>query len=87
MAGGWSDFTIQITVEDKAAFDDALKGLLGVTYTPVAVSKQVVNGINYRFVCLAQTVYPGAPVRLAMVDIHFSPEKKHAFVTGIRDLG
>lgn len=48
--GDWSPFE-DPTDEDKAVFATAMKGLIGVTYVPLKVSKQIVNGINYRFVC------------------------------------
>lgn len=50
--GDWSAFE-DPTDEDKAVFATAMKGHIGVTYVPLKVSKQIVNGTNYRFVCNA----------------------------------
>jgi len=44
--GAFSPYSSEISKASKSAFDEAMKGLLGVTYTPVAVSQQVVAGIN-----------------------------------------
>ena len=43
------------TAEDKAVFDEAMKGLAGVTYTPDSVATQIVNGTNYKFLCEGET--------------------------------
>lgn len=48
--GGWSPFE-PLTEEDRKVFDEAMKGLVGVEYTPKKVSKQIVQGTNYRFFC------------------------------------
>ena len=45
-----------LTSEDLQVFEQATRGLCGVKYTPLEVATQVVAGINYRFVCLAETV-------------------------------
>ena len=42
------------TAEDKAVFDEAMKGLAGVTYTPDSVATQI-NGTNYKFLCEGET--------------------------------
>ena len=44
--GGWSEYTAPISAEDMNVFNEAVQGLLGVHYTPVAVAKQVVAGMN-----------------------------------------
>lgn len=45
-----------VTAADKAVFDEAMKELVGVTYTPDSVATQIVNGTNYKFICKAVTV-------------------------------
>lgn len=40
---------------DKEVFEKAMAGLVGVTYTPTLVSKQIVAGVNYRFYCKTTT--------------------------------
>ncbi|MCL2321627.1 MAG: hypothetical protein FWC47_05905 [Oscillospiraceae bacterium] len=45
-----------VTEEDLAVFNEALDGLVGVTYEPTLVSTQVVAGMNYRFTATATPV-------------------------------
>ena len=51
-AGGYTAMRVP-TAEDKAVFDEAMKGLAGVTYTPDSVATQI--GTNYKFLCTART--------------------------------
>ena len=51
LVGGWTDYSCEISAEAKKSFDEAMKGLVGVTYTPVAVASQLVAGMNYSFFC------------------------------------
>lgn len=51
--GGWSSFT-ELEPEDGVVFEKAMEGLVGVSYTPVRVSRQIVNGTNYRFFCYGE---------------------------------
>ncbi len=67
--GGWSHF-VPLTKQDKAVFNEAMKGMVGVGYTPLEVSKQIVNGTNYKYLCEAQVVYPGAKKSIVIVDIY-----------------
>jgi len=71
--GGWSEYTAPISAEDMKVFNEAVQGLLGVHYTPVAVAKQVVAGMNYSFFCNKKGVYPGALNEAATVLIYFPP--------------
>ena len=50
-AGGYTAMRVP-TAEDKAVFDEAMKGLAGVTYTPDSVATQITN---YKFLCTART--------------------------------
>ena len=59
--GGWEmlDVTEPIPEEALAAFSKAMEGFCGVGYEPVALlSKQVVAGMNYLFLCKAAPVVP-----------------------------
>ena len=47
-----------LTNEDRAVFDKALEGLMGVRYEPVSVATQVTAGTNYRFTATAAPVVP-----------------------------
>lgn len=64
LAGGWQPVTAeaQLLSEDaQAAFDKATEGLVGATYTPVAIlSTQLVAGTNYCILCQITPVVPDA---------------------------
>ncbi len=72
LAGGWTKpDTAALTAEQTAAFDAAMQGLTGVSYKPLALlSTQVVAGVNYRFLCEATAVYPGAEPYYAVVTVY-----------------
>ncbi|WP_330442739.1 hypothetical protein [Flavobacterium sp. C4GT6] len=81
LVGGWTPFH-PLTAEDKAVFDQAMKGFVGVKYTPQSVSTQVVAGKNYRFKCTA-SMPPAEVVWEAIVEI-FQPLNGGApYITGI----
>lgn len=50
--GGFSKFRA-VDENDKITLDKALNGLKGVGYEPFAVSSQIVQGFNYKFLCNA----------------------------------
>ncbi|MGI0115366.1 hypothetical protein [Zooshikella sp. RANM57] len=68
--GGWTLYRTDINRFEMAVFDQALDGLVGVAYTPFAVSTQVVAGTNYKFICNAQPVYPDAVPYAAIVKVY-----------------
>ena len=74
--GTWQEADSPALTEDaKAAFEKATEGFVGVDYVPVALlSEQVVAGTNYRILCEATTVYPGAEMHYAVVDVYVSLE-------------
>lgn len=76
MTGGWQEAqSPAMTDEAKAAFEKATEGLLCVDYVPVALlSTQVVAGTNYCILCEATTVYPGAEMHYAVVNVYESLE-------------
>lgn len=67
--GGWSKF-VPVSANDTAVFKEAVTGFVGVVYEPLAVSKQLVAGMNYIFFCNAKGAYPGAEWYPAMVRIY-----------------
>ncbi len=69
LAGGWFQASsAKVSKKLRAQFNDALMGLVGVGYNPVAVlSSQVVAGMNYCLLCESQVVYPGAPKYYSLV--------------------
>lgn len=72
LMGGWQEAdTPALTDDATAAFQKATEQLLGVHYTPVALlSTQVVAGTNYRILCEATTVYPGAEMHYVVMTVH-----------------
>ncbi len=85
LLGAYSPYTCEITKEARAAFDQAMKDIIGVKYSPVAVSSQVVSGMNYKFFCNteASTLYPR--LGAAIVSI-YAPLKGDAHITHIQTL-
>jgi hypothetical protein len=49
-----------LSPETEAIFHEAIGKLLGVGYTPLLVSKQIVEGVNYLYAANAHVVYPGS---------------------------
>ena len=88
--GGWTiPDSAGLTEEAKTAFDKALEGLTGVSYTPVALlGTQLVSGTNYSILCEAAVVYPGAQPYYAVVTVYQDLQGK-AEILNIRalDLG
>ncbi len=80
IVGGWSSYT-PLTAQDQAVFEQAMKGFLGVKYTPNTVSTQVVAGTNYRYKCTA-SMPPAEVVWEAIVEI-FQPIDGAPYVVGI----
>ncbi|MCR5264422.1 MAG: hypothetical protein K6D94_11135, partial [Clostridiales bacterium] len=70
--GGWSKTESPVITEDqKAAFDKAMDGLVGVDYIPVAVlAQQVVSGTNYLFLCRSTVVVPDALEKFSFVTVY-----------------
>lgn len=80
VVGGWSAYH-KLTPQDQKVFDEAMKGFVGVKYTPISVSTQVVAGMNYRFKCEA-SMPPSDVVWEAIVEI-FQPLNGNPHVVGI----
>ena len=60
LAGGWTvneSYNELLADDDKARFEKAIEGLVGVGYTPIQViGTQVVNGTNYAYLASGTTV-------------------------------
>jgi hypothetical protein len=80
IVGGWTTYR-KLTPEDRQVFDEAMKDFVGVKYTPLLVSTQVVAGTNYRYKCTA-SMPPTEVVWEAIVEI-FKPLKGKPYVTSI----
>lgn len=81
LVGGWTKYH-NLTPEDQKVFDEAMKGFVGVKYTPKEVSTQVVNGTNYRFRCDASMSGPQPIMWEAIVQI-YAPLEGQPHVTEI----
>ncbi len=72
--GGWTAYTdyVQIIGEnEKALFEKAVEGLLGVNYTPVQViATQTVSGKNYAFLAATETVTGEPKKGFAVVTVY-----------------
>ena len=81
--GAWQEADSPVLTEEvKAAFEKSTEGFVGVDYVPVAfLSQQVVAGVQYRILCEATTVYPGAEMHYAVVDVYVSPEGNANFLS------
>ena len=81
--GGWTDFNFNISVDARKVFDTAMQGLIGVSFRPLAVATQVVEGINYCFLCEAIPDSPGATSYAAKVYIYQPPQGQHPHLTKV----
>ncbi len=72
LTGGWTPAADpDVTEELRALFDQAMEGLVGVNYLPVAyLGSQIVAGVNHAFLCQAVTVYPNAQPRWTIVYLY-----------------
>ena len=70
VTGAYTPFKTEISTDEMDVFKKATGQLLGVKYQPLAVSTQVVSGINYKFFCNSTPVYPDAITTPVMVKIY-----------------
>lgn len=75
--GGWTQSeSPAMTEEAQQAFEQAMEGLVGVDYKPVALlGSQVTNGANYAILCEATVVYPDAEPYYAIVYVYKAPDE------------
>lgn len=69
-AEAWTAFSPNMSNKVREVFDEALDGLIGVSYRPVAVATQAGSGIHYCFFCNAVGIYPGAVRQGALISVH-----------------
>lgn len=81
LIGGWSDFT-GLTSDDEDVFKQAIGSIKGVDYKAFKVSKQIVNGTNYRFICEGNPVVKDSNIFPAIVKV-YQPVNGNAVLTGI----
>ena len=66
-----------VTKDAQEAFDNAMEGLAGVSYAPVALlGTQLVSGTNYCLLCEATVVYPDAKPYYAVVTVYKDTQGK-----------
>ena len=82
ISGNWTALTDTV----RKVFDKAFDGLEGVSYTPYALlaSRTTASGRQYRILCKATVVYPGAEMHYAVVDVYESLEG-NANIIGVTD--
>ena len=87
VSGAWQTAAdTALTPERLVPLEDALTGLVGVAYEPVAyLGSQVVAGRNHCYLCRATVVYPDAQPSWKLVYVH-EPLEGLAEITRIADL-
>lgn len=89
-AGGWiitqGELCIDKHPDAKAAFEKATNGLVGVSYTPVALlATQIVSGTNYCILCRAVPVVADPKPYICTMTI-YADLSGNAVITGIKKL-
>jgi len=69
IAGGYQVHP-EIGEQEKAVFDYAMKDRVGMHFEPVAVASQLVNGINYIFICTGSPVVLHPETELYAIQIY-----------------
>ena len=83
LAGGWTPYH-DLTRNDTKVFNEAMKGYVGVDYTPYLVSTQVVNGTNYRY--KAHAKLPGSDKKWDAIIQIYAPIDGKPHVTHIQPI-
>lgn len=83
MVGAYTTFSCDISKEAQAVFEKATANMLGVKYTPVAVSTQVVEGTNYAFFVNVEPVAP-VSLRYAAIMVIYQPLEGEPHITEIK---
>lgn len=83
--GGWTAFAL-VDGDSASVLQKALRGRLGVGYTPLLAAKQLVNGTNYLFVCNSRIVYPSARNYAVLVKV-YQPLKGESEIREIVQIG
>ena len=87
IVGGWTQAEDDtVTDELLELFNKAMQSKLGMSYTPVKLLEtQLVSGKNYKFLCEAEAVTPGAKTQQKIVTIYVDL-KGNAEVLDIEDV-
>ena len=84
LVGGWTNFNFTLTPQAKEVFQVALKGFVGVGYTPLAFATQVVAGTNWCF--LSKAVMPGSDYENAVLLYIYQPLEGTPHITEINKI-
>lgn len=84
MPGGWS-FQSDLTPYDSFIFYNAIGKHNDYFYVPIAVAKQIVNGTNYQFICIAEPRHKFLDPHFAVVNI-YKPINGDPYTTSITAL-
>ncbi len=68
--GEWTDWSFTITEDAMNVFNETLKYFDGSSFTPLAFSTQVVDGINYCYLCKGKGFFPDSPEFAVKLYIH-----------------
>ena len=88
VTGGWSvtEGSTALDAHTRKVFDQALDGLVGCSYEPVALlGKQLVAGMNYCVLCRLAPVVPNAQPQWGLVYI-YEDLQGQARITRVEDL-
>lgn len=83
--GAFSTYSCEINEASQSAFNEATREILGVKYTAIAVSQQVVAGMNYHFFCNTESVTRYPLIGAAIVSV-YKPVNENAQITNIREI-
>jgi hypothetical protein len=83
--GGWGEFNYDVSAEAKAVLTEALGGLVGVKYVPLAVATQVVAGTNYCFLCTGTSTSLPSPSFPALLYV-YKPLSGEAHLTALNPI-
>ena len=89
MVGDWKIVESQpcpLPEKVATAFSEAIAGLIGASYTPVAfVGQQLVSGMNYALIC-DQTIVTRDPAKHVVLMKIYAPLSGKATATSIEQL-
>lgn len=86
LTGGWAAWNFSATPDAKEVFNETLGKLIGVQYSQVAFTTQLVNGTNYAFLCEAVSATFPSNQYLVKALVH-KPLKGNPHITSIKSVG
>ena len=85
LVGGWKEVQEEIDEELSEIFTKAMEGYTGMSFTPLRlVKKQLVSGMNYKFLCEGQAVVPDAKKGYYLVTVYRNL-KGECKITGVEE--